>query len=163
MSRLLLYLVPLLVAFPVLSPAVRGETSPPEVTGEAAREPAVEAEKAEGPVTCYWRSLIPESDFRLEAGEVYRITVDGDDRENLTFSYTRLRPHQGEARIAVQTRRTPDNRILIDGENPGLFTAETGEFTLSVVVPAGWPIFLAEDIDHPYAEPVILSNIEKLP
>ncbi len=68
MSRLLLYLVPLFFAFPVLSPAVRGETSPPEATGEAAREPAVEAEEAEGPVTCYWRSLLPEADFRPRAG-----------------------------------------------------------------------------------------------
>ena len=163
MSRVPFYLVPLLFALPVLSPETRGETSPPEAPAGAAEEPAVEASPAESPVTCYWRSLIPEPGFRPEAGDVYRITVEGDDRENLTFSYTRLRSHDGEVRLAIQTRKTPDNRILVDGENPGLFTAKTGQFTLAVFVPSGWPIFLVEEIDHPYADPVILSNIERLP
>ncbi len=163
MSRVPFYLVPLFFALPLLSPGARGETFIPEAPAGAAEEPAAEAEPAESPVTCYWRPLIPEPGFRPAAGDVYRITVDGDDRENLTFSYARLRPHGGEARIAIQTRRTPDNRILVDGENPGLFSAETGQFTLAVFVPSGWPIFLVEEIDHPYADPVILSNIERLP
>lgn len=163
MLRRFLYLVPLLLVLPVSSPAAGGETSPPDATGETAEELPAGTGEAGGPVTCYWRSLFPEPDFRPEAGDAYRITVAGDDRENLEFSYTRLRPHDGEVRLAVQTKRTPDNRVLVDGENPGLFTAETGRFTLAVFVPAGWPIFLVEDIDHPYADPVVLSNIVELP
>lgn len=144
---LLTIIITLLVfTFPTLSPA-----------GEA----AVEGE--EKPVTCLWGFLLPEPDFQPEAGDAYRITISGDDRTRLFCSYARLRPCEGEARIAVHTQKTSDNRVLIDQANVGLFTAETGEFTLSLFVPAGWPLYLVEATDNPYSDPVVLSNIVELP
>ncbi len=129
----------------------------------ATEEVLAMAEQEEGPVRCFWKSLLPDREFQPTAGTAYRITVSGSDREALTFSYQRLQPHPGEVWIAVHTQKTSDNRILVDGGNPGLFTAETGEFKLSLIVPAGWPLYLVEGTNDPYADPVVLSNIVKLP
>jgi hypothetical protein len=140
-------------------------TSPPVETGDDPPAEAVEAQEAgeAGMVTCFWKSILPSRDFQPSAGGGYRITVTGADRTRLSFSYQRLNPHDGEVRIAVHTRKTSDNRILVDQGNPALFTAETGEFILSLVVPSGWPLYLVEDSDNPYADPVVLSNIVELP
>ncbi len=114
-------------------------------------------------ITCLWKPLIADSDFEPEEGDIYRITVSGEDRSRLHFSFTRLKPYDGDARICVQTMNTPNNTILLDRNNQDLFRSEGGEYTLTLVVPAGWPLFLAEYTDNPYANPVVLSNIVELP
>ncbi len=170
MPRLILTLVLLFFTLPNLYPA--GEENPPPVStaGEELVETVVEGEEEAAaeeiepaPVGCFWKSVMPDPDFQPEAGDVYRIAVAGSDRTSLVFSYARLRPHEGDPRLAVHTQKTPDNRVLVDQDNPGLFTAETGEFTLSLFVPAGWPLYLVEASDNPYADPVVLSNIVELP
>jgi len=169
MPRLILTLVLLFFMLPNLFPA--GEENPPPASpvGEELAETAVEGEEeavAESepvPVGCFWKSVLPDPEFQPKAGDAYRIAVAGSDRASLVFSYARLRPHEGEPRLAVHTRNTPDNRVLVDQANPGLFTAETGEFTLSLVVPSGWPLYLVQVSDNPYADPVVLSNIVELP
>jgi len=158
MARLILILALLVFSPAVYLPA--GDEEPLRVN--PAEEPA-ETESGEEKVSCLWKSILPDPDFQPEGGDIYRITVSGSDRENLSFSYRRLKPYPGQARIAVHTRKTPDNRILVDQENSVLFSAETGRFLLSLTVPPGWPIYLVEDPQNPYADPVILSNIVELP
>jgi hypothetical protein len=168
MPRLMLILVLLLFTLPNLYPEGEGNPLPASAAGEELAETAVEGEEASAesepaPVGCFWKSVLPDPEFQPEAGDAYRIAVSGSDRASLVFSYARLRPHEGEPRLAVHTQNTPDNRVLVDQANPGLFTAETGEFTLSLFVPAGWPLYLVQDSDNPYADPVVLSNIVELP
>ncbi len=170
MPRLILTLVVLLFTLPNLCPAAEDNPPAASAAGEDLVEAAVETEEeavAEeeepAPVGCFWKSILPDPDFQPEAGDAYRIAVAGSDRASLVFSYARLRPHEGEPRLAVHTQKTSDNRVLVDQANPGLFTAETGEFTLSLFVPSGWPLYLVEDSDNPYADPVVLSNIVELP
>ncbi len=162
MSRRALILSLLFVA---ASPGLStGEEGPAPSVGLPAKAPGAGlVASEEGPVTCLWRSLLPDRDFQPETGDAYRITVTGSDRTSLSFAYQRLKPHRGDVRIAVHTQKTPDNRILVDQANPALFTAETGEFTLSLIVPSGWPLYLVEEPANPYADPVVLSNIVELP
>ncbi|MFH1039254.1 MAG: hypothetical protein V1789_11370 [PVC group bacterium] len=114
-------------------------------------------------LTCLWKPLIAAADFEPEDGDVYRIAVAGNDRSRLRLSFTRLKPYAGEARICIHTMNTPSNMILLDQKNQGLFLSDGGEFTVSLAVPVGWPLYLAEDTDNLYATPVVLSNIVELP
>lgn len=162
LSLLIFLLSPSLTAGDELSPppSATGDDPAGTATGEALE--AVEEGGGET-VTCFWTSVLPARDFQPEAGDAYRIAVVGSDRTNLSFVYRRLQPHRGDARIAVHTRKTPDNRVLVDQANPALFATETGEFNLSLFVPSGWPLYLVQEPANPYADPVVLSNIVELP
>ena len=58
---------------------------------------------------------------------------------------------------------TPSNRFLLDSKNQGLFNEEVGEIILELIVPTGWPLFLAESAEGPYGNPRPLSNIIEIP
>lgn len=110
-------------------------------------------------ITMSFKSIVADDDYEPEDGEIYEITLQGDDKKNLKFSYKRLQPFSGDVRIFVQTLNTPSNRFLLDSKNQGLFKEEEGEFTLELIVPAGWPVFLAEFAEGPWGNPVPLSNV----
>ncbi len=153
----------LLLLLPGL-PAVGEVVSPPPALSPVSTPAAVPESPASGQtVSCFWNSVLPELDFQPEGGDVYLIAVSGEKPDNLSFSYRLLQPYRGDVRIAVHTRLTTDNRILVDQNNLGLFSAQTGEFTLSLAVPSGWTLYLVEASDNPYADPVVLSNIVELP
>lgn len=156
----LITILGLLVFVPALHLPAGEEASPSPGAAEAG---IAGGEEEEETLTCFWKSILPDPDFRPQAGDAYLISITGSDRARLVFSYRRLKPHQGSPRIAVHTQKTSDNRILVDQENAALFAAGTGEFILSLVVPSGWPVYLVEDQDNPYADPVVLSNIVELP
>lgn len=153
-----------LICFLVLTGVARGgdETAlePPE--NQAVVEPTPDPAL---PVTFFWKPLMVDSDFEPEDGEIYEITLKGEDRSNLRLIFKRLKPYQGDVRICVQSLNTQTNLVLLDQKNQGLFPGEEGEFVIDVknAAPSGWPIYLVEFTDDPYANPKVLSNIIELP
>ena len=114
-------------------------------------------------VTMLFKSIVADSDYDPEGGDIYEISLEGEDRSNLKLSYKKLKPFSGDVRIYLQTMDTPSNRFLLDSKNPELFKGEEGEILLEVVVPSEWPLFLAEFAEGPYGNPRPLSNIIEIP
>jgi len=116
-----------------------------------------------GKVTMLFKSIVADSDYEPKGGDIYEISLEGDDRSNLKLIYKKLKPFAGDARVCLQTLDTPSNRFLLDSNNPKLFRDEEGEIILEIVVPSEWPLFLAEFAEGPYGNPQPLSNIIKIP
>ncbi len=124
-------------------------------------DPAVPVE--EGKVTMLFKSIVADSDYEPEGGDIYEISLEGEDKANLKLSYKKLKAFSGDVRIYLQTLDTPSNRFLLDSKNPDLFKDEEGEIILELVVPSEWPLFLAEFAEGPYGNPQPLSNIIEIP
>lgn len=114
-------------------------------------------------ITCLWQMVFPGPDFEPEDGDIYEISLEGEDQKQLLLSFKKLKPYQGDARICVRLENTPSNTVLQDIKNQALFQKDKGEFQLSLSVPPECPFFLAEFNESQMAEPVILSNILELP
>jgi hypothetical protein len=114
-------------------------------------------------VTMLFKSIVADSDYEPEGGDIYEISLEGEDRSKLKLSYKKLKPFSGDVRIYLQTQDTPSNRFLLDSKNPELFKDEEGEIILEIVVPAEWPLFIAEFAEGPYGNPRPLSNILEVP
>jgi hypothetical protein len=124
-------------------------------------DPAVPVE--EGKVTMLFKSIVADSDYEPEGGDIYEISLEGEDKANLKLRYKKLKPFTGDVRIYLQTVDTPSNRFLLDSKNPKLFKDEEGEIILEIVVPSEWPLFLADFAEGPYGNPRPLSNILEVP
>lgn len=114
-------------------------------------------------ITMQFKSLVADADYEPEEGRTYEISLIGEDKSNLKFVFKKIKPYVGDVRIYVQTLNTPCNRFLFDNNNPGLFNDEEGEVGLEIIVPSGWPFFLAEYAEGPYGNPCPLSNIIQVP
>lgn len=114
-------------------------------------------------VTMLYKSIVADSDYEPEGGDIYEISLKGEDKTNLRLSYKKLKSFTGDARIYLQTLDTPCNRFLVDNKNPELFNDEEGEIRLEITIPTGWPLFLAEFAEGPYGNPRPLSNVIKVP
>jgi hypothetical protein len=114
-------------------------------------------------VTVLFKSVVADDDYEPEGGDIFEISLEGDDRSNLRLIYKKQKPFAGDARICLQTVDTPSNRFLMDKENPELFRDESGEILLELLIPAEYPIFLSEFSEGPYGNPRPLSNIIELP
>ena len=128
---------------------------------ELGEDPAVPVE--EGKVTMLFKSIVADSDYEPEGGDIYEISLEGEDKANLKLRYKKLKPFTGDVRIYLQTIDTPSNRFLLDSKNPELFKDEEGEIILEIVVPSEWPLFLADFAEGPYGNPRPLSNILEIP
>ncbi len=130
--------------------------APPAPVGTPSRE---------FPVTCRFNfpPFSASDKFEAEDGGVYRITLKGEDRHHLELAYRKLKPYSEPARICIQLRNTDGTVLLPDQKNPGLFSSQTGEYPLSLDIPAGSLFYLARFADDPRVDPVILSNIVSLP
>jgi len=117
----------------------------------------------EGKVTMLFKSIVADSDYEPEGGDIYEISLEGKDKANLKLRYKKLKPFTGDVRIYLQTLDTPSNRFLLDSKNPGIFKEKEGEIILEIVVPSEWPLFLAEFAEGPYGNPQPLSNIIEVP
>jgi hypothetical protein len=124
-------------------------------------DPSVPVE--EGKVTMLFKSIVADSDYEPEDGDIYEISLEGEDKANLKLRYKKLKPFTGDVRIYLQTVDTPSNRFLLDSKNSELFRDEEGEIILELVVPSDWPLFLAEFAEGPYGNPRPLSNIIEIP
>ncbi len=124
-------------------------------------EPAVPVEDEK--VTMLFKSIVADSDYEPEGGDIYEISLEGEDKANLKLSYKKLKPFSGDVRICLQTQDTPSNRFLLDSKNSKLFQDEEGEIVMEIVAPAEWPLFLAEFAEGPYGNPQPLSNILEIP
>ena len=156
--------VAVLISFLVLTGIARGDDEtalePPE------NLPVIELTPTPAlAITFFWKPLMVDSDFEPEDGKIYEITLKGEDRSNLRLIFKRLKPYRGDVRICVQSRNTQTNLVLLDQKNQGLFLVEEGEIVIDVknAAPSGWPIYLVEFTDDPYANPKVLSNIIELP
>jgi len=114
-------------------------------------------------VTVLFKSVVADDDYKPEGGDIFEISLQGDDRSNLHLIYKKQKPFAGDARICLQTVNTPSNRFLMDKANPELFKEESGEILLELIIPAEYPIFLSEFSEGPYGNPRPLSNIIELP
>lgn len=114
-------------------------------------------------VTILFKSIVADDDYEPESGDIYEISLEGEDRANLKLCYKKRKPFAGDARIYLQTLDTPSNRFLLDSKNPKLFKGEEGEIIFELIVPAKWPLFLAEFAEGPYGNPRPLSNIIETP
>jgi len=128
---------------------------------ELGEDPAVPVE--EGKITMLFKSIVADSDYEPEGGDIYEISLEGEDKANLKLRYKKLKPFTGDVRIYLQTVDTPSNRFLLDSKNPKLFKDEEGEIILEIVVPSEWPLFLADFAEGPYGNPQPLSNIIEVP
>ncbi len=128
---------------------------------ELGEDPAVPVE--EGKITMLFKSIVADSDYEPEGGDIYEISLEGEDKANLKLRYKKLKPFTGDVRIYLQTIDTPSNRFLLDSKNPKLFKDEEGEIILEIVVPSEWPLFLADFAEGPYGNPRPLSNILEVP
>jgi len=128
---------------------------------ELGEDPAVPVE--EGKITMLFKSIVADSDYEPEGGDIYEISLEGEDKANLKLRYKKLKPFTGDVRIYLQTIDTPSNRFLLDSKNPKLFKDEEGEIILEIVVPSEWPLFLADFAEGPYGNPQPLSNIIEVP
>ena len=117
----------------------------------------------EGKITMLFKSIVADSDYEPEGGDIYEISLEGEDKANLKLRYKKLKPFTGDVRIYLQTIDTPSNRFLLDSKNPKLFKDEEGEIILEIVVPSEWPLFLADFAEGPYGNPRPLSNILEVP
>jgi len=132
--------------------------------GEPGDLPSSEPTPAEErKVTMLFKSIVADSDYDPEGGNIFEISLQGDDKSNLRLIYKKQKPFEGDARLCLQTVNTPSNRFLIDKANTELFTDESGEMLLELLIPKEYPIFLAEFSEGPYGNPLPLSNIIKLP
>jgi len=102
-------------------------------------------------------------EYEAEDGGIFRINLEGKERHHLRLAYRRLKPYSRSARICIQLRDTRDTVLLPDQKNSGLFSAQTGEYPLSLDIPAGSLLYLVRFPDEPRVDPVILSNIVRLP
>ena len=128
---------------------------------ELGEDPAVPVE--EGKITMLFKSIVADSDYEPEGGDIYEISLEGEDKANLKLRYKKLKPFTGDVRLYLQTIDTPSNRFLLDSKNPKLFKDEEGEIILEIVVPSEWPLFLADFAEGPYGNPRPLSNILEVP
>ena len=117
----------------------------------------------EFPVTCFFHPFTADKKFETEDGEIYEINLRGEDRHQLVLVYRKLKDHSRSARICVQLRNTKSITLLLDQKNPGLFSAQTGEYPLSLDLPSRSLLYLVRISDDPKADPLILSNIVPLP
>ena len=114
-------------------------------------------------ITMLFKSVVADSDYEPEGGDIFEISLQGDDKSNLWLIYKKQKPFAGDVRLCLQTVNTPSNRFLIDKQNPELFKDESGEMLLELIIPEEYTIFLAEFSEGPYGNPLPLSNIIKLP
>ncbi len=150
--------------FPDWSPQTVGRaektcrTALSELSDPTASPPPLPSE-----VTCSWKLLYPGSEFEEEAGEVYEISLEGKDRRNLTFSFKKLKPYEGDGRLSARIRGASKTSVAQDIKNEGLFRGESGRFQIELILPPETPIFLTEFTEDRYAPPRVLSNILYLP
>jgi len=114
-------------------------------------------------ITMLFKSIDADSDYEPEGGDIFEISLQGDDKSNLRLIYKKQKSFAGDVRLCLQTMDTPSNRFLIDKENQELFKDESGEILLELIIPEEYPIFLAEFSEGPYGNPRPLSNIIELP
>lgn len=150
--------------FPAWGPQTVGRaaeicrTALSELSGPPAGPPPLPTE-----VTCSWKLLYPASEFEEEGGLVYEITLEGEDRGNLTFSFKRLKPYNGDARLSARIEGAGKTTVAQDIKNRGLFRGESGRLQVELILPSETPIFLSEFTEDRYASPRVLSNILYLP
>lgn len=133
-----------------------GKIAPPAPVGTPSRE---------FPVTCRFNFpyFSASDEFKAEDGDTYRVTLSGEDCHQLQLAYRKLKPYSGPVRICIQLRNTDGTVLLPDQKNPGLFNSQTGEYPLSLDLPSRSLLYLACFADDPKVDPVILSNIVRIP